>query len=442
MMDIKQIRAKAEQFQAAADGKKIKLSIAGLLETDERRRELAERSETLRARRNRFSEEIGACLAAGDKAEADRLKEAIRTEKVELATVETELADVNRRYRELMDRVPNLVSADTPYGKSDVDNVEIAVVGELPAFDFEPRDHVELGDLHALFDMERGVKVAGTRSYFLTGDGLRLQRAVQQLALDLLEERGFTGMDVPLMVRTKAMRDTGFFPTGQDQAYKIEGEDAWLVGTSEVPLIAYFADEILDVEQPIRVAGISTCFRSEVGSAGRDTRGLYRVHQFAKVEQIVICRGEETEAERLLQDITRNAEDLLRLLELPYRKVAVCIGDMSQKNYKQYDIETWMPSRGAYGETHSASNVGDFQARRAGLRYRGEDGKLRYCHTLNNTAAAVPRLLIPLLENHQRADGSIYLPPALRPYMGGRECLAAPAPTLPDPMTKNVETKS
>ncbi|NGZ77374.1 serine--tRNA ligase [Saccharibacillus alkalitolerans] len=427
MMNIRNIRERAAEFQAAADGKGIAVSIAELLETDDRRRELAGRAETLRARRNRRSEEIGAMIADGRRDEARREKESMRADKEALAAAEAELDTVLQRYRHLMDRVPNLVSPDTPAGRSDADNVVVSVTGQPPRFEFEPRDHVELGQIHELFDTERGVKVAGARSYFLKGDGLKLQRAVQQLALDLLEERGFTGMDVPLMVRTRAMRDTGFFPTGRDQAYRIEGEDAWLVGTSEVPLIAYFADEILDVTEPIRAAGVSTCFRSEVGSAGRDVRGLYRVHQFAKVEQVVICRGETEQSERLLQEITRNAEDLLDLLELPYRKVAVCIGDMSQKNYKQYDIETWMPSRNAYGETHSASNVGDFQARRAGLRYRGEDGRLHYCHTLNNTAAAVPRLLIPLLENHQLEDGSIYLPQALRPYMGGRERLAAPA---------------
>lgn len=424
-MDIRQIKERAEEFQRVADGKKIAVSIEELLNADERRRELTLRAEALRASRNRRSEEVGSLIAAGKSDEAAAARARIGTEKEELSNVETELDTVMQRYRYLMERVPNLVSADTPEGRSDADNVVIAVTGTIPEFDFQIRDHVELGEKLGLFDIERGVKVAGARSYFLKGDGLKLQRAVQQLALDLLDERGFVGMDVPLMVRTRAMQGTGFFPSGQDQAYRIEGEDAWLVGTSEVPLIAYFEGETLDLDEPIRVAGVSTCFRSEVGSAGRDVRGLYRVHQFAKVEQVVICRGDWEESERLLQEITRNAEDLLDLLELPYRKVAVCIGDLSQKNYKQYDIETWMPSRGAYGETHSASNVGDFQARRAGLRYKGEDGKLHYAHTLNNTAAAVPRLLIPLLENHQREDGSIYLPPALRPYMGGREFLAS-----------------
>ncbi|OWA35228.1 serine--tRNA ligase [Saccharibacillus sp. O16] len=426
MMDIRQIRERAEEFQRVADGKKIALSIAELLEIDERRRKLTLQVEELRASRNRRSEEISVLMTAGKRDEAALVKEQLRIDKEKRTALETELAYVLEQYHRLMEKVPNLVSADTPEGRSDADNVVISIHGAPPQFDFTARDHVELGEILNLFDIDRGVKVAGARSYFLKGDGLKLQRAVQQLALDLLDERGFVAMDVPLMVRTRAMHGTGFFPSGQDQAYRIEGEDAWLVGTSEVPLIAYFEGETLDLTEPVRVAGVSTCFRSEVGSAGRDVRGLYRVHQFAKVEQVVICKGDWEESERLLQEITQNAEDLLNLLELPYRKVAVCIGDMSQKNYKQYDIETWMPSRGAYGETHSASNVGDFQARRAGIRYRGEDGKLHEAHTLNNTAAAVPRLLIPLLENHQREDGSIYLPPALRPYLGGRECLDAP----------------
>ncbi|MCQ4087402.1 serine--tRNA ligase [Saccharibacillus sp. JS10] len=423
MMDIKQIRAQADEFQTVTDRKKINISIKELLDLDTQKRQLSNQAEHLRMQRNRRSAEIGAKIAAGQHEEAQLDKQEMAVERKQLAEIEKILEPIQIRYNELMAKVPNLVSPDTPMGQSDQDNVVLSEHGQIPQFAFPMRDHMELSDLHGLFDIERGVKVAGSRNYFLKGDGLRLQRAVQQLALDVLEERGFTAMDVPLMVRTRAMEDTGFFPTGQDQAYRIEGQDTWLVGTSEVPLIAYFSGEILDMAKPIKVAGISTCFRSEVGSAGRDVRGLYRVHQFAKVEQVIICRGDERESEKYLQELTQNAEDLLQMLELPYRKVAVCIGDMSQKNYKQYDLETWMPSREAYGETHSASNVGDFQARRAGLRYRDVDGQLRFCHTLNNTAVAVPRLLIPLLENHQQEDGSIYLPPALRPYIGGREFL-------------------
>ena len=191
-------------------------------------------------------------------------------------------------------------------------------------------------------------------------------------------------------------------------------------------LVSYYADEVIDVRQPVKLAAVSTCFRSEVGSGGRDVRGLYRVHQFAKVEQVILCAPDAATSERMLQEITGHAEELLQMLELPYRVVAVCTGDMSQKTYKQYDIETWMPSRGAYGETHSSSNLHDFQARRSNIRCVDEDGKLAYCHTLNNTAVASPRILIPLLENHQQADGSIYIPAALRPYMGGAERLILP----------------
>lgn len=263
------------------------------------------------------------------------------------------------------------------------------------------------------------MKLGGTRSYVLKGIGSRLHRAVQQLAMDVMERRGFTPLELPAVMRGEAFENTGFFPAGKDQTYALAEGDKYLIGTSEVGLVSYYAGETVNLEEPIRLAAATPCFRSEVGSAGRDVHGLYRVHQFAKVEQVVVCRGEAAESDAMLAEITANAEEILRLLELPYRVVAVCIGDMSQKTHKQYDIETWMPSRGAYGETHSSSNVLDFQARRAGIRYRDADGTLRYAHTLNNTAVATPRILIPLLENHQREDGSVYVPLALRPYMGG-----------------------
>lgn len=282
-----------------------------------------------------------------------------------------------------------------------------------------------MGRLHRLFDTQRGVKTGGARSYFLTGNGVLLHRAVQQLALDLLVRQGFQLLEVPVMIRAEALVNTGFFPLGRDQVYKVENEDKVLAGTSEVPLISYYAGEIVELTEPVKLAAASVCFRSEVGSAGRDVHGLYRVHQFAKVEQAVLCRADPEESERLLQAITANAEELLQLLELPYRVMAVCAGDMSQKTYKQYDIETWMPSREAYGETHSASNLHDFQARRANIRYRDQGGSLQFCHTLNNTMVATPRILIPLLENHQEEDGSIRIPAALRPYMGGITRLTA-----------------
>jgi seryl-tRNA synthetase len=250
---------------------------------------------------------------------------------------------------------------------------------------------------------------------------LYLHRAVQQLAIDVLAERGFTILDVPLLMREETLLNTGFFPTGRDQTYELPYDQRWLVGTSEVPLVSYYANEVVDVEEPIRLAAVSNCFRREAGSAGRDVHGLYRVHQFAKVEQVVLCKQDLSISLQMFEAITKNAEDILIMLELPYRIVSVCTGDLSQKNYKQYDIETWMPSRQGYGETHSSSILLDFQARRSNIRYRDADGSLQYCHTLNNTAIATPRILIPLLENHQRPDGSIYIPKALRKYMNGLE---------------------
>ncbi|WP_127539138.1 serine--tRNA ligase [Paenibacillus illinoisensis] len=428
MLDMKWIRAHADEVQAAADGKKINISIRALLERDEERRALLQETEEGRRMRNTLSADIGKLMQSGDREQAEGLRTQVKQLNEKLEQVEAKLADVQEEVTRLQWLVPNVVSPDTPFGASDEDNVELRRVGEAPTFAYTAKDHVELGELHDLIDIPRGVKIGGTRSYVLKGAGLLLHRAVQQLALDLLLGHGFTPMEVPLMVREDALVNTGFFPTGRDQVYELAGEDKWLVGTSEVPLVSYYADEIVDVQKPIKLAGISTCFRSEVGSGGRDVRGLYRVHQFAKVEQVILCAPDAEESERMLQEITGHAEELLQLLELPYRVVAVCTGDMSQKTYKQYDIETWMPSRGAYGETHSSSNLQDFQARRSNIRCRNAEGQLAYCHTLNNTAVASPRILIPLLENHQQEDGSIRIPAALQPYMGGVEYLTLPLP--------------
>lgn len=430
MLDMKWIRESTEnqeELQRVADQKGIALSVAELVRLDDQRRTLLLTVEGLRQRRNAISQEISTLVRQGKQEEAERTKQQVKDINMELDEQEALYRKVDADYAQLLILVPNIVSPDTPVGASDEDNVEIRRVGEPPVFDYEYRDHVTLGEQHRMIDIPRGVKTAGTRSYYLTGIGAMLHRAVQQLAVDMLVAKGFTLMDVPLTVRTEAMENTAFFPLGQDQAFQITEQDKWLVGTSEVPLVSFYSGEVVDVAQPIRLAAASLCFRSEVGSGGRDVHGLYRVHQFAKVEQVVLCEACEEASEQLLQEITANAEELLQKLELPYRVVAVCTGDMSQKTYKQYDIETWMPSRGAYGETHSSSNLLDFQARRSNIRYRDAEGKLRYCHTLNNTAVASPRILIPLLENHQQADGSILIPKALRPYMNGMERIEPPA---------------
>ncbi|MDR6878937.1 serine--tRNA ligase [Bacillus sp. 3255] len=424
MLDIKWIRDNQEAVTEAAIRKGVDLPLGELLDADERKRRLQHRVDLLRADRNRATPQIGMLMAERKPAEAEVLKDRVRAWNGELGAAEAELGEIEERFKALMLAVPNVVSSETPSGLTDRDNVVVKVVGEPVSFDFVPRDHMQIGEDLDIIDVPRGVKVAGTRNYYLKGMGLYLHRAVQQLAIDVLNDRGFTVMDVPLMVREETLVNAAFFPGGRDQTYELQEENKWLVGTSEGPLISYYANEIVDLsEGPLRLAAVSNCFRKEAGSAGRDVRGLYRVHQFAKVEQVIVCENDPDTADRLMDEITRNAEHILHLLELPYRVVAVCAGDMGAKNYKQYDIETWMPSRQAYGETHSSSSLLDFQARRSGLRYRDSQDALRYCYTLNNTAVATPRILIPLLENHQRADGSIYIPKALRPYMRGLEAI-------------------
>jgi len=292
------------------------------------------------------------------------------------------------------------------------------------SFGFEPLGHMELGQRLGLVDFERGVKIAGTRNYFLTGDGCLLERAVMNLAMDLMTARGFVPLSVPVLVRYPAMEGTAYFPGGEDQAYVCEKDELYLAGTAEVPVTSFHQDEILQAEdRPRKYVAWSYCFRREAGAAGKDTKGLYRIHQFQKVEQVIIAPADGEQSVRYHQEILANSEELLRLLELPYRVVDVCGGDLGMPQVRKYDIETWMPSRNSYSETHSASMMHDYQARRLKLRYKDANKKTRVCHTLNNTVVASPRILIPLIECHQQRDGSIHIPSALRPYLSGREKL-------------------
>ncbi|EJW20099.1 serine--tRNA ligase [Paenibacillus alvei] len=424
MLDMKWIRNYPDEVQLAAQQKGIPFEVKELLTCDQVRRNLLQETEALRQERNTITSRIAAAMRDGERqSEAEAWKEQVRQCNDKLAQYEAKLAETEQEYSRLQLLVPNITSPDTPIGTSDEDNVEVRQIGELPNFDYPLLDHVELGERLGIMDIRRGVKVAGSRGYYLKNAGLLLHRAVQQLALDLLMDHGFTIMDVPLMVRQDALIGTGFFPLGEDQCYAMPEDGLWLVGTSEVSLVSYCSNEIVDVTEPIRMAGVSACFRREVGSAGRDVRGLYRVHQFAKVEQVIIAPNDAVLSNQLLEEMVGYSEAILQALELPYRVMAVCTGDMSQKTYKQYDIETWMPSRHQFGETHSASNLLDFQARRCNIRYRDEAGQLQYCHTLNNTAVASPRILIPLLENHQQPDGTVRIPRALQPYMRGMEVI-------------------
>lgn len=427
MLDIQYIKSHATRLQEVADQKKINISIAELLNKAQLKNQYLQQIERLRQQRNQLTQTISSHMQNKSVLPTEtvqNLKDQVKQINLQLQQLEQTSQSVQLEYNQLMELVPNYVSPDTPIGQSDTDNVVIRTWGTPPEFLFPFKDHIELGEIHQMIDTSRGVKTAGSRNYYLTGTGALLHRAVQQLALDTLLAKGYTSMEVPTLVRGSALSNTAFFPLGMDQTFKIENEDKWLTGTSEVALVSYYQDEIIDLSQgAIRLAAVSQNFRSEVGSTGKDVRGLYRVHQFAKVEQVIFCEANVDTSEHIHQEITANAEELLQLLELPYQVVAVCTGDMSQKTYKQYDIETWMPSRQSYGETHSSSNIHDFQARRANIRYRDQEGQLQYCHTLNNTAVASPRILIPLLENHQREDGSIYIPDALRPYLNNKEQL-------------------
>jgi seryl-tRNA synthetase len=378
---------------------------------------------------------MGKRMGAADEDERAEILAAQKSLKVVLKELEERQGVLQGELDGLLLLVPNVPAAEVPEGDDDEGNVELRTWGTPREFDFAMMDHVALAEAQGWLDIVRGARLAGSRNYVLLGDLSLLEGAVMRFALDSMVERGFTPLSVPTLVRTETMVGTGYFPGGEDQAYKCdERDDLCLVGTAEVPMTALYQDEILEGERlPLRFVALSTCYRREAGTYGKDTRGLYRVRQFQKVEQVVIDVADEERSLEHHAAILKNSEELLQALELPYRVVNVCGGDLGQPQVQKFDIETWMPSREGYGETHSASRFHDFQARRLNLRYRGEDGKVRHCHTLNNTVAASTRMLLALLENHQMVDGRVAVPEPLRVYLGGREVLGeavkAPAAT-------------
>jgi seryl-tRNA synthetase len=319
---------------------------------------------------------------------------------------------------------PLIPSPDTPIGPDDSGNIEVKQWGKKPEFSFKPKDHVELLNLHDWADLERIAKVAGSRSYALKGDMVLLEMAILAHAMNKLVSKGFTPIQVPAMAREFAFVGSGSFPTGKDQVYYLPDDDVYLAGTAEVPINALHAGEILnESDLPILYGGVSPCFRREAGSAGRDVRGLIRVHQFNKVEQFILCKNDVNESEKFHQMLLKTSEEILQDFGLHYRVVSVCTGDMGAGKWKMFDIETWVPSENLFRETHSCSNLHDWQARRTNLRYRDAEGTVRFVHTLNNTAVASPRILVPFLEQLQQTDGSVKLPAVLRPFFGGREFL-------------------
>ena len=416
MIDIKLIRENPAAYKHTATVKQCNIDIDELLAVDEQllqaRRELQE----VKTAQNAAGKEVASLPKDEKPAAIARLGELKSLAK----KLSEQVDNLEPKFEELMLLVPQIPAPEAPVGKDESDNVEVRKVGEIREFDFEPRDHVALGELLDIIDIPRAVKLAGARNYILKGAGAMLHQAVLRLAMDMIIDKGYQPMTVPVLVNENVMVGTGYFPTGRDDAYLCERDGQALVGTAEVPTTAYYADEILGQAQlPVKFAAMSTCFRREAGAAGKDTKGLYRIHSFDKVEQVILCKADPAESARLHEEIIRNAEDCLAAMDLPYRVIECCTGDMGLGKVRMFDIETWMPSRGSYSETHSASRFHDFQSRRLNIRYRDEAGHLQFVHTMNNTVIASPRILIPLLELNQNADGSVNIPEALQPYMSG-----------------------
>ena len=424
MLDLKFIVNHPDAVKAGAAKKHIPCDVDEILRLDAERRELVGKVDEARSR----SKAAGKQIASASPEERPALVEAQSREKAELKAMEARQKEVVEALDALLLLVPNVPADAVPEGATDEDNVEIKRWGEPRSFDFEPRSHSELGEAHGWIDVVRGARLAGSRNYVLLGDMSLLEHAVMRFAFDSMVAKGFQALSVPTLVRSETMVGTGYFPGGEDQAYRCdERDDLCLVGTAEVPVTALYQDEILDgADLPLKFVAQSSCYRREAGTYGKDTKGLYRVHQFQKVEQVIVDVADEAGSLEHHQAILGNSEAILQALGLPYRVVNVCGGDLGQPQVQKFDIETWMPSRESYGETHSASRFHDFQARRLGLRYRDAEGKVRHCHTLNNTVAASTRMLIALVENHQNADGTVTVPEPLRPYLGGREVLGAP----------------
>lgn len=415
MLDIKFIRENKDIVAAGAAKKHITVDLDRLIALDEQRRELQAQIDGKRAEQNAASDEIAKASADARQALIGRMAEVKQT----LKLAEESMQEVLKEWRALMVQVPNVPDISVPEGDSDADNKEVRVWGELPEFGFEPKSHTELLLLNDMADYERGTKVAGFRGYFLKNDGARLVWALERFVQDRFMQRdGFTPMVVPSMVRREPFVGTGYLPQSEEDLYKTQDGD-YLAGTAEVATMGYHMDEVLDKAQlPLKFFAFSPCFRREAGSHGKDTKGIFRIHEFVKYEQVVLCEASHAESVKIHEELTENSERLLQELKLPYHVVVNCGGDLGLGQVKKYDIEAWMPSEKRYRETHSSSYFHDFQTRRLNIRYRDEGGVLRYAHSLNNTALAMPRILCQIVENYQQEDGTIKIPEALRAYMG------------------------
>ena len=429
MLDISYIRDNADKIKEVAKNKNINLDIDKLLETDKNKRKLQTEIDDLQNKRNKLAKTLQKGKPSAEKiAEGKALKDNAKE-------AEANFNKLQEDYLDLMAKVPQIPSEDTPVGKDEKDNVEVYRWGELPKFDFKPLSYLELGKKLDLLDCKRGVKISGYRGYYVKNEAVMLQLGIMFYALRKLIAKGFTPMIPPTLVRSFALFGSSYFSGREynaqvDEVYKIANsekladgtvgkEDKFLVGTAEPALLAYYAGEILEEKNlPLKMCGFSQCYRSEIGSYGKDTKGIYRVHEFMKVEQVCIVKADLEEAEKMHQEMVTISKELHEELKLPYRQLQICTGDMGTGKYKMYDLEAWIPSRNSYGETGSASNFLDWQARRLRIKYRNQNGDKKYPYLLNNTALASPRTLIAIMENYQQKDGSIKVPEVLRDFVG------------------------
>lgn len=414
MLDIKFIRENLDVVKMAAKKKNTDIDLDRLVKVDDERRALMQQVEEKRAEQKK----VGEAVPGASDTERPALLEQLSGLKEEVQKGEEALKPIMEEWQALMLQVPNVPDMSVPDGNSDEDNEEIKVWGEKPTFDFEAKDHTELMLKHNMVDFERGAKVHGFRGYYLLGDGARLSWAIWNYANDFFQAKGFTPIIPPAIVRKANLYGTGHLPNEAEDVYNTQDDD-YLIGTSEVSVMGYYSDEVLDKEQfPIKYLGFSPCYRREAGSHGKDTKGLIRVHEFYKQEQVVLCEASHEESVRLHEEINRNTEEFIESLNIPYHTVLNCGGDLGQGQVKKYDIELWVPGEKKYREISSASYFHDFQTRRFNIRYRDENGKLKYAHSLNCTAIPTPRILVSLVENFQQADESIHIPPVLIPYFG------------------------
>jgi seryl-tRNA synthetase len=415
MLALDFVKANRGTVERAIRDKGVALDLEDLLSLDTQVRALKTEIEALRAERNAISAQFPKAAPEAKAELGRRAKEA----GARIGTLEEQLAGEESALKVLMLQLPGIPYEGAPVGPDETFNRVIRTVGELPKFDFEPLDHVALIEKNGWGDLSRVTQVSGSRTYCLKGGLALLETKLMGWALGRIAAAGFTPITVPAIAREQAFLNQGQFPGHREETYELPNDDLWLAGTAEVVLTSLHAGEIIEADKlPILYAGFSPCFRREAGSAGKDVRGLLRVHQFVKVEQYVVCEADEAQSAEWHATLLRLAEDLLQALEIPYQVIETSTGDMGLGKYRMNDIESWVPSLGKYRETHSCSTLHDWQARRANIRYRGAEGKVRFAHTLNNTALASPRILVPLLENHQTADGRVKLPKAMQELMG------------------------